>query len=264
MKFTIVLVRPIYASNVGACSRAMANMGVERLVIIDRKCELNHHARQAAATGQFALRNLIEYSNWDEFYDKEGDGIRIALSAREGRIRKVTELGPTLNKLKNEKTYDEQAQCYFFFGPEDCGLSTEDLKWCHHVCYIPTFGDNFSLNIAQAVLITLYQMRHSWGGGEARHVDQDGPSIRKTYFPDETIKHWLTDLGFEIEGRRINVHSVFRKMLLQNSPTRKELNTLETILQQNIRKLNEYQKYVEKYGPLDGSEKTELEPSKSF
>ena len=48
----VVLVRPIYERNIGAASRAMANMGFKQLILIDPKCELTYEAQQAAATAQ--------------------------------------------------------------------------------------------------------------------------------------------------------------------------------------------------------------------
>ena len=97
-----VLVRSIYESNVGASSRAMANMGVQDLILIDPKCELTFKAQQAAATGQAALQNRQTFASWDEFFEQHSDGIRICFTARDGKGRQVRDFNETLTWIKSE------------------------------------------------------------------------------------------------------------------------------------------------------------------
>jgi tRNA/rRNA methyltransferase len=44
------------------------------------------------------------------------------------------------------------------FGPEDSGLSNEDLRLCHRLVTIPTDPAYTSLNVAQAVLLCCYEV----------------------------------------------------------------------------------------------------------
>jgi tRNA/rRNA methyltransferase len=44
------------------------------------------------------------------------------------------------------------------FGPEDHGLSNDDLKLCHELVTIPTHGEYVSLNLAQAAQIFFYEI----------------------------------------------------------------------------------------------------------
>lgn len=248
----VVLVRTIYPSNIGACSRAMSNMGAQRLILIDKKCEVDYSAQQAAASGQLALQNRTEYSSLEEFYKNENSGIRIALTARDGRARIVYDLKTTLEKIYKIPEISEALQSeanplplYLFFGPEDCGLSLDDIKDCHYSCSLPTYGENWSLNIAQAVLLTLFVLRDTWGGtrttldGQYRPKDikiQD--EVQKSnLIPDQTLKTWLEALGFDLSKKRMNVFTVLKRLLLHNVPSPKEIRILETVLQQNIRRL---------------------------
>ena len=107
---------------------------------------------------------------------------------------------------------------------------------------IPTFGENWSLNLAQAVLLALYTLRTSWGGaktvldGQKRTKKESQEEV----FPENTLKTWINEMGFVTEDRNMNAYSVLKRMLLHNIPTQKELRILETVLQQAIRKLREY------------------------
>ena len=262
----VVLVRTIYDSNIGASSRAMANMGVDRLILIDPKTAVTTKAHQAAATGQAALKNRKEYSTWSEFYAAEPSGIRICFTARDGRGRQVRDFQETLTWLSQEHPdcQDQAANIsalpvYLIFGPEDWGLSAEDLELTHFACAIPTFGDNTSLNLGQAVLLALFILRSTWGGTKAALEGQQPPRTKEieTAFPEESLRLWLEEMGFDVSHRKISAFSVMKRMLLQNVPNEKELRILETVLFQGIRKLREYNELRKSLGlpAIDTSEK---------
>src|SRR5215472_7347571 len=44
------------------------------------------------------------------------------------------------------------------FGPEKTGLSNQDLTHCHWVMHIPTRDEHLSMNLGQAVAVTLYEI----------------------------------------------------------------------------------------------------------
>lgn len=244
----VVLVRTIYERNVGATSRAMSNMGSTKLILIDPKCEITFEAQQAAANGQEGLQNRKVYSTWEEFYNSEPEGLRIAFTARDGKGRQVRDFPTELKEIAENSPLmngedDSILPVYLVFGPEDWGLSAADISLMNYCCTIPIYGTNTSLNLAQATLLALFIIRQEWGGDRAELEGQQKP--RKplqspTVFPDQTLKQWVTEMGFDLSKRKMNVYTVLRRMLLQNTPTKKELVILETVLQQSIRKLREY------------------------
>lgn len=248
IQFHVVLVRTLYTSNIGASSRAMTNMGAHRLILVDPKCEIDYSTQQAAASGQRPLQNRVVYSSWKEFYQNESGGLRIALTARDGRGRDVYDLKSTLEKLIREHDFFTEAQkevlpIYLFFGPEDCGLSADDISDCHYCCSIPTFGENWSLNLAQAVLLALFISRDVLGGKKTildGQIRNTGKHLRLD-FADETLKTWIQTLGFDLSKRKINAYTVLKRMMLHNVPTQKEARIFEAVVQQTIRKLKEKQ-----------------------
>ena len=239
----VVLVRTLYDTNIGASSRAIVNMGFQNMILIQRQCELTFAAQQAAATGQEPWQNRREYSNWEEFFSQEPSGLRIAFSARDGRERPVWDWHEILQWLpRNDQNLIQKSESawpvYLIFGPEDWGLSNEDLSHVHFNCNIPTYGKNPSLNLAQAVLLALYQLRQDWGGTRSILDGQQPPRENKSLdiFPDQTLKLWLQTMGYDL-NKELNAFSVLRRMILHNVPTEKELRMLETALQQSIRKM---------------------------
>ena len=248
----IVLVRTIYERNIGSTSRAMSNMGCDKLILINPACDITYEAQQAAATGQAGLQNRVTYKSWDEFLKLEPESIKISFTARDGKGRQVRDIEDVLTDIADHAPQMQLSQAapyvvHLIFGPEDWGLSGEDLEHTHFCACLPTFGENWSLNLAQAVLLATYTLRLKWGGdrttldgGKSRRAPQGIEGLD----PEKTLKTWLEEMGFDLtRQRKINVFTVLRRMLLQNTPTKKELVILETVLQQSLRKLREWKEF---------------------
>src|SRR5437868_4282823 len=132
----IVLVRTIYERNIGATSRAMSNMGFDNLILVDPQCEITYEAQQTAATGQTGLQNRTTYKSWAEFLEKEPESIKICFTARDGKGRQVRDIDEVLADIKEKSpqfnTDPEETSTpytiHLVFGPEDWGLSGEDLE----------------------------------------------------------------------------------------------------------------------------------------
>jgi tRNA/rRNA methyltransferase len=244
----VVLVNSIYDRNVGAVSRAMSNMGFDKLILVAPLCEITFDAQQAAATGQTALQNRITYESWAEFENNEPDSIRIAFTTKDGKARQVRDLKPTLDWIHSHSPHfsseaESKPILHFIFGREDWGLSSEDIENANFACCLPTYGPNPSMNLAQAALIALYMIRDCWGG-ERTPLENHSPirqlSKSPREFPDEALQAWLEALGFELERGKVNVFAVMKRILLQNTPDIKEVRVLEAVIQQTTRKLKEW------------------------
>jgi TrmH family RNA methyltransferase len=239
----VVLNRPIYPRNVGMCARAVANMGLADLIIIGPRAELSHEeAKQGAANAQSVLASARIYPNLDSFFAKEGEGVRIALSGRDGRLICSSEFGHRANLLNTPEPL------YLFFGPEDDGLSNEETHLCNHVCRLPTFGTISSLNLSHAVLLTLFMLQAERGtptvsaAGSEAGDETTAPaqkSLRPLYYPRESIHEWLDALGFNLSARRVSIEKSINRIFLANVPKSDDLRLLDSVLQQTIRKLKE-------------------------
>ncbi len=237
---SVVLVRTLYARNIGASARAIENMGLSRLVLIDPQCEIDYSAKQSAANAQSPLENRIVYQNWMEFYKHEGEGLRVAFTARDGRDRMIVNFESFCKKIPFDEVYcsNWKKHTYLIFGPEDHGLNSNDLQFIHYATYLPTYGKNKSLNLAQAVLLSLFISRQNWSSPpELSPTEKLISTLEPLQFPDDAIQNWLELLGFSSEGRRISAYTTLKRLLLHSVPTPKEKQVLEKILYQTIRKL---------------------------
>lgn len=236
MNIHVVLVRSESAGNIGASARAMANMGGARLILLDCRCTLDSKAKQMAAGAQDVLAGAVHYAGWEEFYRAEGDGVRIALTRRAGQQRKVFPLAETL------RGHAAGAQnLYLIFGPESDGLDAADMAFVNFSCHLPVYGEFASLNLAQAVMLSLFMVRQEFPPAAlpAQLRGENAEAVKPLYFPDQLIREWLTAMGFDINARRSSAYLTLRRLFLQNQPSLHEVQVLEAILQQNVRKLKE-------------------------
>lgn len=219
----------------------MVNMGFSDLILIDPKCDLDFEARQAAANGQGPLSQVQIFESWDQFNQSCDQGLRLAFSAKDGQSRIVMPLMETLQTLNQFNPFSEDTPVYFIFGPEDWGLSNEDLGYCHRSVVIPTYGPNSSLNLAQAVLLGLYSYRQFFGGQvtDIRQRTEESDFVQDPeWFPDSSLIKFLTAMRFDLSDRRVSAYSTLKQFFLRAVPTIKEKRLLASVFEQAARKIS--------------------------
>lgn len=149
-----ILVRTQFASNLGAAARILKNMGFGRLVLIRPRCEVGAEARMMAMKGAELVDNAVYYPSLHEARRQ----IRLlvgttARSPKSGsrRISSRTLAGKLVPRFRS-------GPLGIVFGPEDNGLSREELQLCEWLVEIPTAGNYPVLNLAQAVGLVAYDL----------------------------------------------------------------------------------------------------------
>ena len=150
----IVLTGTRYPENIGAAARAMLNMGIERLILVDPQnydlARINKMATHAAAV---VVERLAVYDTLKEAL--AGFNYVVGTTARLGGQRKVVSSPAKL--AQKLAPLSDQNRIAVLFGPEDRGLSNVDIRSCHTLVNIPT-AEFSSLNLAQAVMVTCYEL----------------------------------------------------------------------------------------------------------
>jgi tRNA/rRNA methyltransferase len=154
-KVAIVLNRPRYPENIGAAARAMCNMGLHRLVVVAPE---RYEAERALKLATHGARHIV-----DAMVMAQDLGTALAsfsfvvgTTARLGGQRRVYRRPEALAEALIPVSVDNTIA--IVFGPEDRGLTNEDIRLCHALVNIPT-ADFSSLNLAQAVMILCYELR---------------------------------------------------------------------------------------------------------
>ena len=154
-KIRIVLVNTSHPGNIGGAARAMKNMGLAELYLVEPREYPAPRAVWRAAGARDVLANAKIVSSVDEAI--KDCGLVIGTSARERRIP-----WPLINPREcGDKIWKEAKshQVALLFGREDRGLTNSELQKCHYHVHIPSNPDYSSLNLATAVQVLSYEIR---------------------------------------------------------------------------------------------------------
>jgi len=148
----IILVKPSHPGNIGAVARAMKTMGLKDLYLVSPKKFPHEEALAVSAHASDILENAIVVENIIDALKEI-----TFVFATSANVR-----GCELNTFSPKDACDvikTQAQHRYaiLFGPENHGLSNEDLLYAHALIQIPTAPDYNSLNLAFAVQIITYE-----------------------------------------------------------------------------------------------------------
>jgi tRNA (cytidine32/uridine32-2'-O)-methyltransferase len=154
-KIRMVLVNTTHPGNIGGAARAIKNMGLTELYLVQPREFPAPRAVWRAAGARDILTNVKVVESLDEAI--AGCGLVVGTSARERRIP-----WPLINPREcGEKIWSEAAShdVALLFGREDRGLTNSELQKCHYHVHIPSNPDYSSLNLATAVQVLAYEVR---------------------------------------------------------------------------------------------------------
>jgi tRNA/rRNA methyltransferase/tRNA (cytidine32/uridine32-2'-O)-methyltransferase len=149
----VVLFEPQNPINIAATVRAMKNMGVTRLRLV-RPCEYDPYRLEGIAHDTFDIIERIEH--FDTLDAALVDCVRVAGYTARRRAAKRQILTPHAAAV-DLLGFAGEGPVAILFGREDSGLPNEALDQAHVVVTIPT-TEHSSLNLAQAVLVALYEL----------------------------------------------------------------------------------------------------------
>lgn len=224
----IILLHQIQlAENLGAVARAMGNFGIKNLRLVQPKCDPDDPKAIAMAAGnEDALRSASIYQSLEHAV---GDlELIFASTAVERELIKEYYTPRAAIPLMNGKKIG------LLFGPERTGLSNEDLCVANHIITIPVDPDFSSLNIAQAVVIILYEWyqshvpQASW-----LHLGNTKPVNQKElqYF-FKSLEMELDEVNFwRLPHKKEKMWQNIRAAFLRMQPTEQEIRTLYGAIQ---------------------------------
>lgn len=197
----IVLHQTRVPENIGAAARAACNMGVRKLVLsAPRNLDMSRILKMATHAASTVVENMEVHDTLEEALS--GFSWVVGTTARLGGGRQVLPSPARLAEKLVSITAENQVA--ILFGPEDRGLTNEDLRLCHDLVNIPT-ADFSSLNLAQAVMVMCYEMfkasrddLQSYAPRLASRHELDGMYeqmkdilVRIDYINKENPEYWL-------------------------------------------------------------------------
>lgn len=221
----VVLVRPARPANVAAACRAMKNMGLRHLRIVE----------PPAGLAEPEARNLA-YGAWDVL-----DAARPARSLLEAVGDSTFVAGATGRALPEAWTPRRLAQeaegragggrLSVVFGPESSGLTNQELALCHVRVRIPTSVEHPSLNLAQAVLVLAYELHVS----PLSAATVQGPAVASVGELEDAVQELraaLLGIGYLNPAQPDEVLAELRGVLARVRPTAREVTLLRGVARQ--------------------------------
>jgi tRNA (cytidine32/uridine32-2'-O)-methyltransferase len=151
----IVLVEPSHPGNIGASARAMKTMGLTDLTLVAPTYFPSEEATARAAGADDILANARVVPT---LVDAISDcGFVVGATARLRSMR-----WPVVDPRRcAEMVWDHvgRGRAAIVMGPEQSGLTNDDLGRCQLLVHIPTNPDFGSLNLAMAVQVLCYELR---------------------------------------------------------------------------------------------------------
>lgn len=219
----IVLVRPARPANVAAACRAMKNMGLGRLRLVEPPAGLE--AAEARA---------LAYGAWDVL-----DAASVDSSLREAVSGSTLVVGTSGRASAESWTPREYAaaaetratggRTSIVFGPEASGLRNDELDLCQARVHIPTAPEHSSLNLAQAVLILGYEVFLAASRVEPRVPPEPGATAGEIEGALDGLRAGLLGIGFLNEDNPGAILAEARRWIARSAPTKREITLLRGV-----------------------------------
>ncbi len=234
----VVLVNTSHAGNIGGAARAMKNMGLSHLVLVDPEDFPSPNAVARASGATDILDSARVVATLEEAL--AGCSLVLGTSARDRRIP-----WPLLDPRECASVSVEQSagggEVALVFGREYAGLTNEELQRCQYHVHIPSDPQFSSLNLAAAVQVLTYEVRMAWLAAEGRptkveKLETTAMLDARPVTVDELenyfghLEQTLVDIGFLDPAKPRHLMPRLRRLYGRSGVSKLEMNILRGIL----------------------------------
>jgi TrmH family RNA methyltransferase len=220
----IILHRPQKLVNIGGTVRAMKNMGMRQLRLVDPVAFTAGEIDAIAHRSQDIVEAIQIYPDLDSAL--ADTHLVIGTTARRHGTRQPPHTPRAIAAEIILQT--TQGLVALVFGPEDTGLNNSELDRCHQLVTIPTTTEYASLNLAQAVLIMAYELQLA--ASPTPQVVNEIPANAgqyEHYF--HSVEQALSDVEFFKTEHATGILRTLRSLTYRAKPNQRELALLLAI-----------------------------------
>lgn len=209
----IILVRPQMGENIGSVARVMYNFGMTQLRIVNPREEWPNPRAQALSVG---ARSIIDNATiHNSFEDAVMDcQILYASTARDRYMNKEV-LYP--EEAAKEIQSHIQYTIGVVMGPENSGLSNEEISLANKIISLPVNPEFTSLNLAQATGVICYEIFKTYSDNVINKQDTNLASSAEILHFFEHLESELEQRNFfqvenKKQGMKINLRNLFKRI----------------------------------------------------
>lgn len=192
----------------GAAARAMSNFGFLHLRVVNPYEESFREARSAVGASEL----LARAEQFETVRDAVADCSLVVgtTAARDRELQHpVHRLEAGAEIIRSQMLSGNVA---LLFGSEKRGLSNDDLSYCHWVMRIPTRDEHVSMNLGQAVAVSLYELVRSESAPIPQHTTELAEGVNLDRITD-TLLESLQLSGYVKPGTDSATEEKVRRMV---------------------------------------------------
>lgn len=224
---SVVLVDTVQPGNIGSAARAMANMGLSRLKLVNPRGVLSSECLKMAGKAVEIVTEAKVFSSLEEALDDENVVIGTTSSrdrAARQRLYSPREIAPLVLE------YGTSQQVALVFGSEKRGLTDDHLARCQYLVTIPAHPVQPVLNLAQAVMVLAYEIYSCREPDVIPTVALASQQSREEMFAQ--LERTLLRIGFLSASNPGHIMNSIRRFLGKADLTPRDLQIVRGILSQ--------------------------------
>jgi len=232
--FSVVLVEPQTAGNIGAVARLMGNFDFEELYLVN-PVKIDDEAQKRAMHAKEILKKAELVEDYEGLVSKFSMVVGTSGINTENE-KKFLRKAETPEKLSTSLS-DYEGNVALVFGREDKGLNNKELTKCDRLVRIPASENYPILNLSHAVGIVLYEIFKEKKGKIVKKEDRLSEENER-----ELLIQKFSDILEEIrfpEHKYEKTEVMFRKILGRASLTKWEYHRLMGVFSQILKEIEE-------------------------
>jgi len=219
----------MYGGNIGSVCRAMKNMGLSRLRLVNPQDSIDwEEAEMMAVSADDILAARTVYPTLAEAVAECGQvaGTTNRTGLYRAHSYTAREWAPVF--LDSARSNEVAV----VFGTEDNGLSNEELALCSQIVRIPSSPNYSSLNLSQAVLVCCYEIFLATGHFQptGEHHPEAPSAMRERMYTmwDDTLKR----IGFYDDEKAEHMMMAVRRIFSRGKLSVADVNIMMGIARQ--------------------------------
>ena len=234
----IVLVETSHPGNIGAVARAMMNMQLDQLYLVNPQYFPHPDAVARASAATSVLSQAIVCDTLEGALS--GCNLVYGASARHRRIAWPVE--PPRECAINISQLGSASTAAIVLGRERTGLTNEELDQCHRMLHIPCNPKSSSLNVAAAAQIITYELFMLSEQALQRPLEEDRRSEpvatqEQMALFYEHINRVMVKTDFLDPANPRQLQRRIKRLFNRIEPSRSELNILRGLLKSIEKKI---------------------------
>jgi TrmH family RNA methyltransferase len=224
----VVLVTPRNPLNIGAAARAMSNFGFTEMRLV-KPYEVAFREAKSAVKAKYILDGA-------QVFETVAEAVADCSLVVGGTSVGKRELHVPLYRLEAASRLLNEtlatANAALLFGSEKFGLSNEDMSHCHWLYRIPTRAEHGSMNLGQAVAVTLYELRREQPAAGQRFAEAPRAEGAELERITALLFKLLSDSGYIPERTAKSAEIKLRQLVLRLAIAGPDARTWQGILRQ--------------------------------